>query len=62
MKWLTLPALSFGAAFVSFYRLEGPFKSSEVDDIVKTEIWETITRRGLVGNLFMGLVSHSHPR
>ncbi|KAI5476837.1 hypothetical protein MNV49_007133 [Pseudohyphozyma bogoriensis] len=46
----------FGAAFGSFYRLTGPFKSPEMDYIVKTELWETITRRKLLGNLFMGVI------
>jgi hypothetical protein len=49
---------SFGAAFVTFYRLVGPFRLPEAPYIVKTEIWETVTRRGLLGNLFMGVVSH----
>lgn len=55
-----LVAYCLGAAFVSFYRLEGPFKSAEMDEIVTTELWETITRRGLIGNIFMGIVSSSH--
>ena len=24
--------------------------------MIKTEIWDTITRRGLLGNFFMGLI------
>lgn len=54
-----LPSLtrrSFGAAFVSFYRLTGPFADPKMAKIVKTELWETICRRGLLGNLFMGAV------
>lgn len=39
----------FGAAFVSFYRLTGPFRSDEMVEVVKGEIWETITRRGVLG-------------
>ncbi|KAF9049230.1 FAD/NAD-P-binding domain-containing protein [Hymenopellis radicata] len=35
----------FGAAFTTFYRL-----------IVKTEIWDTITRRGVLGNVIMGVI------
>ncbi|KAF8078064.1 hypothetical protein FPV67DRAFT_1463978 [Lyophyllum atratum] len=46
----------FGAAFTSFYRLTGPFRSRTASQIVKTEIWDTITRRGILGNLTMGLI------
>lgn len=53
---------SFGAAFVPFYRLTGPFATDEMVPIIKGEIWETITRRGVGGNLFMGLVSYSLER
>lgn len=56
---LTLPDRpSFGAAFGPFYRLTGPFASpDEMSVIVEGELWETITRRGIAGNLFMGVVS-----
>lgn len=47
---------SFGAAFPTFYRLTGPYRSDVAPGIVKTELWETITRRGLLGNLFMGVI------
>lgn len=40
---------SFGAAFTSFYRLVGPYKSNDVVPVIKTELWETITRRGILG-------------
>ncbi|KAK4054707.1 hypothetical protein OIV83_000631 [Microbotryomycetes sp. JL201] len=47
----------FGASFVPFYRLTGPFaEPDEMAHIVKTELWSTIKRRGLVGNLTMGLI------
>ncbi|KIY66071.1 FAD/NAD-P-binding domain-containing protein [Cylindrobasidium torrendii FP15055 ss-10] len=46
----------FGAAFTSFYRLTGPYKSPLAPEVVKTEIWDTITRRGWVGNIVMGLI------
>jgi dimethylaniline monooxygenase (N-oxide forming) len=45
----------FGASFVTFYRLVGPFKSDVAADITKTELAETIARRGLLGNLFFGV-------
>ncbi|KAF2654931.1 FAD/NAD(P)-binding domain-containing protein [Lophiostoma macrostomum CBS 122681] len=45
---------SFGASFVTFYRLLGPFRSREAEEIAKTELAETITRRGVLGNLFFG--------
>ncbi|EJD46098.1 FAD/NAD(P)-binding domain-containing protein [Auricularia subglabra TFB-10046 SS5] len=46
----------FGAAFTPFYRLFGPFVSPNAPAVIKTEIWDTITRRGLLGNLIMGLI------
>lgn len=47
---------SFGAAFTPFYRLFGPFRSPTAPSIIKTELWDTITRRGLLGNLLMGVI------
>jgi len=47
---------SFGAAFTPFYRLFRRFKSDKASKIIQTEIWETITRRGIIGNVAMGLV------
>lgn len=35
---------SFGAAFTSFYRLVGPFRSENSAQVIKGEIYETITR------------------
>ncbi|KAF8969949.1 FAD/NAD-P-binding domain-containing protein [Flammula alnicola] len=46
----------FGAAFTPFYRLVGPFRSDAAPEIIKTELWETITRRGIIGNITMGLI------
>ncbi|KAF8334136.1 uncharacterized protein EI90DRAFT_3145067 [Cantharellus anzutake] len=46
----------FGAAFTTFYRLTGPYRSRVAPEIVKTELWETITRRGALGNFFMGII------
>ncbi|ORY62871.1 hypothetical protein BCR35DRAFT_322448 [Leucosporidium creatinivorum] len=48
----------FGAAFGPFYRLVGPLRGNheEMKDIVTTELWETVTRRGLAGNFFMGVI------
>ncbi|TFK60658.1 FAD/NAD-P-binding domain-containing protein [Pluteus cervinus] len=46
----------FGAAFVPFFRLVGPYKSSVAPKVIKTELWETITRRGVLGNLLMGVI------
>ena len=34
----------------------GPFQVDSAVGIVKTELWETITRRGFLGNFFMGLL------
>jgi dimethylaniline monooxygenase (N-oxide forming) len=46
----------FGASFVTFYRLVGPFRSKEAPGIARGELAETILRRGLLGNLFFGLI------
>ena len=46
----------FGAAFTSFYRLVGPYRHPDAKRIVETEIYDTIRRRGLVGNLMMGVI------
>jgi dimethylaniline monooxygenase (N-oxide forming) len=46
----------FGASFVTFYRLVGPFKSDEAPRIARTELAETIARRGVLGNLFFGVI------
>ncbi|WWC63622.1 uncharacterized protein I303_106227 [Kwoniella dejecticola CBS 10117] len=54
--WFVLFVYCFGAAFPTFYRLTGPFKSEKARGIVETEIWETIQRRGLLGNIFMGVI------
>lgn len=47
---------SFGAAFPTFYRLTGPFKITKAREIVETELWDTIRRRGVIGNIFMGVI------
>jgi dimethylaniline monooxygenase (N-oxide forming) len=49
----------FGASFVTFYRLTGPFKSEAAPGIARTELAETIMRRGLLGNLFFGASTYS---
>ncbi|KAJ3728651.1 FAD/NAD-P-binding domain-containing protein [Lentinula raphanica] len=46
----------FGAAFTPFYRLVGPYKSASAPGIIKTELWDTILRRGFLGNLVMGVI------
>lgn len=47
---------SFGAAFTSFYRLFGPFRSEVAPQVIKTEIWDTISRRGVMGNVLIGVL------
>ncbi|KAJ7702268.1 FAD/NAD(P)-binding domain-containing protein [Mycena rosella] len=51
-----LVCYSFGAAFTTFYRLTGPYRSPTAAHTTKTELWDTVTRRGLLGNFIMGLV------
>ena len=46
----------FGASFVSFYRLLGPFRSADAPEVAKVELMRTIRRRGVAGNLFFGLI------
>ncbi|KAF2204514.1 dimethylaniline monooxygenase [Delitschia confertaspora ATCC 74209] len=46
----------FGASFVTFYRLVGPFESPDAPRIASTELAETILRRGVLGNLFFGVI------
>lgn len=46
----------FGASFVTFYRLVGPFESSAAPRTATTELAETIMRRGVIGNLLFGVV------
>lgn len=46
----------FSAAFPTHYRLVGPFRDPKSAEILKTEILETITRRGIGGNLMMGVI------
>jgi dimethylaniline monooxygenase (N-oxide forming) len=46
----------FGAAFTPFYRLVGPYKSASAPAIIKGEILDVILRRGVIGNLTMGLI------
>lgn len=47
----------FAAAFPTLYRLEGPFKDEGADEIVRTEIWDTVKRRGVIGNIMMVSIS-----
>lgn len=39
-----------------FYRLLGPYAHPGAAHTAKTEIWDTITRRGVGGNLAMGII------
>ncbi|EPQ50161.1 hypothetical protein GLOTRDRAFT_134201 [Gloeophyllum trabeum ATCC 11539] len=41
----------YATVFIPFYRLVGPSKSPVAPVIIKTELWDTITRRGLIGNI-----------
>lgn len=46
----------FGASFVTFYRLVGPFESPVAPEVTRTELAETIMRRGIIGNIMFGLI------
>lgn len=53
----TLFTYAFGASFVAFYRLTGPFRFEGVQEVVEGELLhETVLRRGILGNLFFGLI------
>ncbi|KAL1413337.1 hypothetical protein Q8F55_001096 [Vanrija albida] len=54
--WFITLIYCFGAAFPTFYRLSGPYQSPRAPRIVETELWDTIKRRGVAGNLFMGVI------
>jgi dimethylaniline monooxygenase (N-oxide forming) len=51
-----LLAYCFGASFVTFYRLLGPFEFSDAPRIATTELAETILRRGIIGNFMFGVL------
>jgi dimethylaniline monooxygenase (N-oxide forming) len=53
---LVLLVYCFGAAFTPLYRLVGPFKSGVAPGIARTEIFDTIRRRGVTGNLAFGII------
>lgn len=57
-----LLAYVLGAAFTPFYRLTGPWRSETAAEIAKTELWDTIRRRGIGGNLMMGIIPMSEYR
>lgn len=54
--WRVLLTYCFGASFVTFYRLIGPYESPVAPKITSTELAETILRRGILGNIFFGLI------
>jgi len=54
--WKVLSTYCFWANFVTFYRLVGPFESAEAPHITITKLTETIMRRGMLGNLFFGVI------
>ncbi|KAE8443713.1 hypothetical protein EG329_001485 [Mollisiaceae sp. DMI_Dod_QoI] len=52
-----LLAYCFGGSFVSFYRLIGPFKEKDLmKELVEGELWDTVKRKGLLGNFLFGLL------
>ncbi|KAJ3156896.1 hypothetical protein HDU86_003431 [Geranomyces michiganensis] len=48
-----LAAYCLCAAFTPLFRLVGPFAWDGAKDVVLGELWETVGRRGVLGNLFM---------
>ena len=47
---------SLAAPFIPFYRLVGPYQCAQAPKTVKTELWETVARRGILGNLIIGVI------
>ena len=45
-----------GAAFPAYFRLVGPWKWEGAQDLARGELWDTIKRRGPIGNLLMGVI------
>ncbi|GAA6013204.1 hypothetical protein JCM11491_005214 [Sporobolomyces phaffii] len=56
--WFITFIYCFSASFTSHYRLcpSSPFYSDKMVAVETTEIWDTIQRRGVVGNVFMGVI------
>jgi dimethylaniline monooxygenase (N-oxide forming) len=54
----TLLAYGFGASFVSFYRLTGPFSQERemMKGVVEGELLDTVRKKGWIGNVLFGLV------
>ena len=51
-KLLLIYAMS--ASFNTCFRLVGPYAWDGAADVMRGEIWETVTRRGAIGNIVMG--------
>jgi len=56
--WFITFIYCFSASFTSHYRLlpSSPFYSKKMVEVEKDEIYDTIRRRGVLGNLFMGVI------
>jgi dimethylaniline monooxygenase (N-oxide forming) len=54
--WRVMLTYCFGASFVSFYRLVGPFRWKGAAEVTGGELMETVKRRGLIGNIFFGVI------
>ncbi|KIJ28547.1 hypothetical protein M422DRAFT_270149 [Sphaerobolus stellatus SS14] len=51
-----LVSYALGAPFTPFYRLIGPYSFPDSAKIAKTELWDTIARRGIIMNLLLGVL------
>jgi dimethylaniline monooxygenase (N-oxide forming) len=55
--WEVLWAYCFGACFVSFYRLIGPFKDAyQMRTVVKDELLYTVKKKGWIGIFVFGMI------
>ncbi|KAI9034147.1 FAD/NAD(P)-binding domain-containing protein [Hyaloraphidium curvatum] len=51
-----LKIYAFAASFNTCFRLQGPYAYGGAAEVMRGEIWETVTRRGVIGNVVMGFV------
>ncbi len=49
-SWSALASYCLGQAYISFFRLQGPFATAEAWRVAETELLRTVTQRGLLTN------------
>lgn len=51
-----LIAYCFGQAYISFFRLQGPFSTGQAWDVARSELYQPIVQRGFATNLIFVVV------